>query len=106
MNENQVIVCAIFGVPIAVCVIARLAGASRWISVLVALVPATALTSFFTVIGPILRAPSGERYSTEERIAYGIVFQLLLLSLAAWLVKKKPIQPPQTTTGSSAPDRV
>ena len=100
IGRRKMIALLIFGLPIAVCAIARLAGASRWMAVLAALVPATALTSFFTVIGPILQSPSGERYSTTERIAYGVVFQLVLLSVVAWLVKKRPIQPPVPTRGN------
>jgi len=41
--------------------------------------------------------------------ALAVLFCMILLPVSTWLVVrrfKEPIQPPQTTTGSSAPDRV
>lgn len=87
-----------FGVPIVICVIARLANVTRWLSVLIAIVPALAFTTLFVTVGPILKLPSGERISTSNRVAFEVGVQLIVLILVALLVRKKPpTQSPQPT---------
>lgn len=94
----------VLGIPIAVCVVARRTGASRWLAVLIALVPAAALTALTTGLGLIMRSPSGERISNTESGLKVVAFQLVLLSLVAWLVKKpNPPVEPRTSVASVPP---
>lgn len=39
-------------------------------------------------------------------LSLALVVELFAVSIYSRIAKKEPIQPPQTTTGSSAPDRV
>jgi hypothetical protein len=53
-------------------------------------------------------APVSFSFWVTWRTAFAVVLDLVLLwaVITIWRGRKKPIQPPQTTTGSEAPDRV